>query len=333
MSTLHPRVHDRAPHDPSPLSVLCARLRMPLVWAGLALLLGWTFDGVPHWLALAVFALGMALYLWVGTVHAEPVDVAAPVRGRWLPCNSPADRVPSHGLHAYGQTYAIDLVHEPEAGQRPRSAWWPLARRPEDYPAFGQPVHAVADGVVVRTHDRQRDHWSRTSWLSLPYLLVESAVRELLGPRRIVGNHVVVELDDGVCALFAHLRRRSVRVRVGQRVHSGETLAACGSSGNTTEPHLHFHLMDRPGLGLAAGLPFRFHRYDTAAGPQARSVPAGGEPFTVPDAPSTPATPAPPTAPASPASPAASALPTTPTTPIAPAPPAAPAAPAAPAGR
>jgi hypothetical protein len=44
------------------------------------------------------------------------------VAGRWLALNGPAGKVPSHGPHAYGQTYAIDLVHEPVDGPVPSSA-------------------------------------------------------------------------------------------------------------------------------------------------------------------------------------------------------------------
>src|SRR5699024_4941624 len=163
---------------------------------------GWVF-----WPGLAVFAVGMALYLRIGTVRREPIGVAAPVTGRWLPVNSPATRVPSHGLHAYGQTYAIDLVYEPADGSRPGFGWWPIARRPPDFPGFGLPVLAPADGRVVRTHGWERDHWSRNSGLGLVYLLLES-VRELLGPSRVLGNHVVLDLGDGVYAVLAHLQRR-----------------------------------------------------------------------------------------------------------------------------
>lgn len=37
----------------------------------------------------------------------QQVVVAPPVEGRWLALNSPASKVPSHGVYMYGQTYAI----------------------------------------------------------------------------------------------------------------------------------------------------------------------------------------------------------------------------------
>jgi hypothetical protein len=192
------------------------------------------------------------------------------VTGRWLAFNSPADRVPSHHLHAYGQTYAIDLVHDPADARRPGLAWWPLARRPADFPGFGQPVLAPADATVVRAHDAERDHWSRTSPPAMLYLVAEGMVRELLGPGRILGNHVVLDLGDGVYAALAHLRRGSVRVRPGDRVAAGQQLAACGNSGNSTEPHLHFQLMDHPSVLLAAGLPVAFDHLQVAGGRSGR---------------------------------------------------------------
>ena len=154
--------------------------------------------------------MAFAVYLRLGTVRGPAVEVAMPVAGRWLAYNSPGSRVPSHHLHAYGQTYAIDLVHDPADRPRPGLAWWPLARRPGDFPGFGRPVLAPAEGTVVRAHDRERDHWSRTSPLALLYLVAEGMVRELLGPGRILGNHLVLDLGGGVYAALAHLRRGSV---------------------------------------------------------------------------------------------------------------------------
>jgi murein DD-endopeptidase MepM/ murein hydrolase activator NlpD len=139
---------------------------------------------------------------------------------------------------------------------------------------------APAAGTVVRAHDRERDHWSRTSPAAMCYLLVEGMVRELLGPGRILGNHLVLDLGGGVYAALAHLRRGSVRVRPGDRVAAGQPLAECGNSGNSSEPHLHFQLMDHPSVLLAAGLPLRFARYRVGDADRA-GVPRNLEPFTV----------------------------------------------------
>ena len=75
----------------------------------------------------AVFLVGMALYIRFGTPTGAPVSVAAPVRGSWLALNSPTSRVPSHGVQAWAQTYAVDLVYDPADGSRPCFGSWPLA--------------------------------------------------------------------------------------------------------------------------------------------------------------------------------------------------------------
>jgi murein DD-endopeptidase MepM/ murein hydrolase activator NlpD len=239
---------------------LAARVRIPAMAAGaLLILLGPTL-GVPGAAipGLALLVTGLALYFRVGTVRAQPIAVRAPVRGRWSALNSPADKVPSHGLHAYGQTYGIDFVHMPGGGAyKPELGWWPATRAPAEYPGFDRPVVAPADGTVVRVHARERDHRSRSSWPGLALWIVEGFFRELTGPDRILGNHVVIEVAPGAYAVVAHLRRRSAKVRPGDRVRAGDEIAACGNSGSSTEPHVHFQLMDRPRALLAAGLPFR----------------------------------------------------------------------------
>ena len=192
----------------------------------------------------------------------------APVRGRWRALNSPADRVPSHGTHVYAQTYAIDLVYEPKGATR-RRGW----RRPKEFPGFGQEILAPADGSVVSVRDRARDHRSRARADLALVMRLEGRLRYLLGGVRLLaGNTIVLDLGGDVFASFSHLRRGSARVVPGQHVRRGDVLALCGNSGNSSEPHLHFQLMDHPRHSVAAGLPFTF---ENAQG-QAR-VPHGGD--------------------------------------------------------
>ncbi|MFI6289453.1 M23 family metallopeptidase [Streptomyces sp. NPDC051018] len=213
------------------------------------------------------------------------IEVAPPVTGRWTALNSPADKVPSHGTHGFGQTYAIDIVAEGQgegegdgAGKRPGFSWlWPLVRPSSAFPAHGRPLLAVADATVVHASDGQRDHLSRTSLPMVVYLMVlEGFFRSLGGPSRVTGNHLVLDLGGGTYALYAHVRRGSLAVRAGDRVRTGQRLAECGNSGNSSEPHVHFQLMDGPDLDTARGLPFSWHGI---------GVPSNGKTFTVPTAP------------------------------------------------
>lgn len=239
---------------------LVARVRIPVVVLGVLCVVAGALAGAGVLVAagVVVWIVGFALYLRIGTVHAEPEPVRLPVEGRWWALNSPADRVPSHGLHAYGQTYAIDVLAVPEGDWAPKVGWTPATRPADEYPAFGEPVLSPVDGVVVRVRDTARDHRSRSSWPGIVGFYLEAMVRELGGPGPLLGNHVVIEVRPGVHALVAHLRQGSVSVRPGDRVAAGDPIAACGNSGSSTEPHVHFQLMDRPGPLFAAGLPFVF---------------------------------------------------------------------------
>ena len=265
------------------MNVLIARVRVPLTMLGALLIFVGSF-GDLDFLALVggvVFFVGLLCYFWLGRVRGMPVRLRMPVTGRWVAVNSPANRVPSHGVHAYGQTYALDLVHDPIEQPRPAfNTGWGFGPA-SDFPAFGRPILAPADGVAVRVHDRARDHRVRNSWPGLVYLFVEASLRELLGPARILGNHIVLDLGDGVYAAMAHLRRDSARVAVGDVVRAGQRIADCGNSGNSTEPHLHLQLMDHPRAAIAAGLPMEFDSFEVGA-QSCSGVPRNGEPFLAP---------------------------------------------------
>ena len=233
---------------------------MPLTAVGMVTLAVGVLLSVPRWwpwVIVGTWAPGMVLYFRLGTPRADTVDITAPVRGRWQVFNSPTSRVPSHFVHAWSQTYAIDLVADPNDGSRPEFSWWPLARRPGAFPGFGQPILAPIDGVVVRSRSFMRDHLSRSSPPAMLYLLVEG-IREVFGPIGVLGNHIVIRRQDGVHVLVAHLRQGSVLVKRGDSVARGAKIAECGNSGNTSEPHVHVQAMDQASVWFAAGLPIRF---------------------------------------------------------------------------
>lgn len=116
---------------------------------------------------------------------------------------------------------------------------------PTAFYAFGEPVLAPADGIVVAASDGHRDYHRTDGWLD---------------PRQrdLRGNYVVVEHDGGEYSLLAHLQQGSVAVTPGDRVDRGQQVGRCGHSGNSTEPHLHFQVQDHPNWLRAASLPVQF---------------------------------------------------------------------------
>ena len=99
-----------------------------------------------------------------------------------------------------------------------------------------------------------------------------------MNPSAPAGNHVVLDLGNGEYTLLAHLQHGSLRVRAGDHVKAGQPLGLCGNSGNTSEPHVHMHLQDRPKLfGDAVGLPLEFEDYQADGTAVTRGVPTQGQ--------------------------------------------------------
>lgn len=193
------------------------------------------------------------------------VVLSLPFSGRWLVQNSPARRVPSHGTDLWGERYAIDFVGVDERRRTADRQDWRTVlstEPPERFFSFGRPVLAPAAGTVVHVHDGEVDHAARRSPLALvPYALGQAA-RLRQGSAAIAGNHLVMRLHDGGAHVaLVHLRARSFLVAAGADVTAGQALAECGSSGNSTQPHLHLQVMDGPDPLTAHGVPMAFQDF------------------------------------------------------------------------
>jgi hypothetical protein len=130
----------------------------------------------------------------------------------------------------------------------------------EDYYCYGLPVLAPADGIVESRWDRDPD---------MP-------IGELGGGTDPGGNHLVMLVAPGEYLFLCHLQPGSIRVKPGDRVRAGETIAAIGNSGNTSEPHLHIHLQDTSDSALGEGIPLYFHNYRLGDRLIDRGMPTGG---------------------------------------------------------
>lgn len=154
-----------------------------------------------------------------------------------------------------GQRFAYDLVKRVD-GSSHRGDGKAL----EDYYCWNEPILAPADATVLEAIDGLPD--------------------QAIGTRNteaIAGNHVMLDLGNGEYAMLAHLREGSVAVKAGQQVAAGEELGRCGNSGNTSEPHLHFHLQDAPKFGEGDGLPVFFEHYSADGKAMERGEPVKGQ--------------------------------------------------------
>lgn len=195
----------------------------------------------------------------------QEIVISLPFAGLWLARNSPARRVPSHGTDLLGERYAIDFIGVDHRRRTADRRDWRtfLATEPvERFFGYGRPILAPADGIVVDLHDGEIDHVGRRSQLTLvPYALSQRA-RLRQGVSAIAGNYLIIALrDSGAFVALAHLRAGSIRVAIGDEVTTGQPVADCGNSGNSTQPHVHVQVMDSLDLSSAQGVPMAFRRF------------------------------------------------------------------------
>jgi len=184
-----------------------------------------------------------------------PVVVAPPLRGPgWVAVNGCCAQISAHrgavlafnGTAYIAQRFAIDWVRVDSDGRLFKGAMDQVA----SYPYFGVPVYAAADGTVVEATD------------GLP--------EQVPGPPKgvtvetLAGNHVVVDMGDGNFALYAHIKTGTVAVKAGDHVRTGDVLGHLGNTGNSSAPHLHFHVMDGPSPLAARGLPYEITGFQSA---------------------------------------------------------------------
>lgn len=56
-------------------------------------------------------------------------------------------------------------------------------------------------------------------------------------------NRITIKHADNEYSQYAHLAHKSEKVNVGDVVARGQEIALSGNTGYSTEPHLHFHVM------------------------------------------------------------------------------------------
>ena len=192
---------------------------------------------------------------------AVPVAQDAPVLGpplrggSWLAANGPANEsghrralIGVEGGLFIAQRFAIDYVKLVESGT---GTFTGDRLKNANYAAYGNDALAVADGQVVAVKDGIPENVPGVNSRAVPITM------ETVG-----GNHVIVDIGRGKYAFYAHLRPGSIKVKVGDRVRRGQVLGLVGNSGNSTEPHLHFHVSDANSPLGSEGVPYAHESLD-----------------------------------------------------------------------
>lgn len=160
-------------------------------------------------------------------------SLGLPFSGEWFVFWGGDTKEQNYHVETPNQRHAFDFVMVGSDGKSHQGN----GARNEDYYCYGEPLLAPAEGEVVQVVRGVRDN-----------------VPGSMNPYLALGNAVVVKHRENEYSVFAHLQMGSALVEVGDSVSRGQQIGKCGNSGNSTEPHLHYHLQHSPviqdGLGI-----------------------------------------------------------------------------------
>jgi len=118
-----------------------------------------------------------------------------------------------------------------------------------DYYAYGKKVLAAKEGTVVLVRNDVAEN-------------VPGETTNLTTPG---GNVVIIDHGNNQFGYYAHLKPSSVVVKQGAHVKAGDVLGEVGNSGDSPEPHLHFHVMTDADAASGNGVPVVFENWKTQA--------------------------------------------------------------------
>jgi hypothetical protein len=206
-------------------------------------------QGVGAWMAAAFSLATLVLGSWATSeallgqrppplasinlaMPLEGNDLAVANGGSTLLINAHQDTldlsIPRHRLWQ-GQSYAADFVALRRFGFTANGL---QPTSPAHYAIFGRSIKAPCTGRIVRLHDGRPDMF----------------VPEV-DPNVMEGNYVALRCGE-YDVMMAHMKRGSIRVRVGENVAVGTIIGQVGNSGQSSEPHLHINAQT-PGTDAA----------------------------------------------------------------------------------
>jgi murein DD-endopeptidase MepM/ murein hydrolase activator NlpD len=170
--------------------------------------------------------------------YKTKTSLILPFNGTWRVSNGGRDaskngHIDPEGHGPENQLFAYDFVRD----------YRREGENLEDYEAFGQEVIAPADGIIFQVIDGNRD---------VP--IGETDVD------MIYGNMIMIDHQNGEYSVLAHFKYASITVKDGDIVKQGNVLGLCGNTGNTSNPHIHYHLQNDFVMYKAHGLPAQFRK-------------------------------------------------------------------------
>lgn len=164
----------------------------------------------------------------------QAIVINPPVRGMWAIYNPPGHS----GL-------AFDFLAENEKGSLYRNCTFlkhlVTFISVEDTFTWSRPVFSPVDGVVVASHDGEKDRM-RICFLYDLLTLLTNKPKEQDGFGVFGGNHIMIQSGD-CYVLLCHLKENSISIKKNDTLQVGQKIAEVGNSGSSIQPHLHLQVM------------------------------------------------------------------------------------------
>ncbi len=175
----------------------------------------------------------------IPTPRKNQTKLSLPFKGNWLVVWGGDTKELNQHHDTPNQRFAFDFVVADQTGKTHKGD----GTTNQDYYAFGKEVLAPADGVVTDVIDGVRDN-----------------VPGSMNPYSALGNAVFIQHREHEVSVLAHLKLGSIKVKAGDKVTKGRLIGLCGNSGNSSEPHLHYHLQNTPVIQDGTGIKCYFQK-------------------------------------------------------------------------
>jgi hypothetical protein len=182
---------------------------------------------------------GFSVNAYLPKIERNTTKLMLPFKGEWTVTWGGDTKELNYHVESLAQKNAFDFLITDSKGKSFKTD----GKTNEDFYAFGKPLFAPCDGEVVLAVDGVKDNQPGT-----------------MNPIYLLGNTVIIKTAKGEYLLFAHFKQHSVLVKQGQQVKQGDQLGQCGNSGNSSEPHLHFHIQNVEDMMVATGIKAYFDK-------------------------------------------------------------------------
>ncbi len=137
------------------------------------------------------------------------------------------------------QRFAIDIVQMINGNTHTGSG-----NNNSDYYCFGKTLISPGEGTIIELLNS-----------------VDDNIPGSVNSKQPAGNYIIIEHYNKEYSFIGHLKKNSIIVNVGDKVTQGQELAKIGNSGQSSEPHIHYHMQNTSNPLKGDGLPTQFLNY------------------------------------------------------------------------